>query len=271
MKKACAYLLAAALALGLPPPPAQAQNPAYREIPLATLYDLDATSYTYLWTTGEQGYILGRDRAIATRITTSGSSTTVAAVTASSGPFDLVAAGDEICFLLPQGSGPSPAAGNVRTCRKVTARASADSITVNAAVDIGTNSTGGVPFTFRTFATGTAAGSGWFPVSSYTGVSVQLMVSQISVTGQIEFKIQCRGGGVDNAPVDVYAEGMTQYRTGGYNAAQVDNDTIIVHNGVVLFSECRVGALIDSADDGSDTGADAEQVSVKLILSGQSS
>lgn len=229
-----------------------------REIPLASLYDLDSTSYIYCVTTGANGQVLNNGTNNFVRVTSS--TTTLAAVTALTSPFTSVAVGDEVTVVV---------SGIART-RVITAKASDDSVTMNAgfvdATGTAVNVTN-VQFTYRDRTCGTAATDGWFPVSTYRGANVSLQVTQISVTGQIEFIIQCRKSGVDDSPIDVYAEGMTAYRPGGYNAAQVDNDEIILHNGVVLFNMCRVGMLIDSADDGSDTGVDAEQVTVKLLLS----
>jgi len=252
-----AILLALLLAL-LPSHPLPAQvNETEIEIPLASLYDLDSTSYIYCVTTGENGQVLNPSTNNGIRVTST--TTALAAATASTSPFSAVAVGDEITVITPSG----PGGLGIPETRVVTVRTDANNITMNAAF---TAEVTNVQFSWRDRTCGTAATSGWFPVSTYRGVSVSLQVTQIVVTGHIDFKVQCRQTGVDNTPVDVYAEGMSNYRTGGYDAAQVDNDLIIIHNGVVLFNQCRVGMLIHTADDGDDLTTNAEQVTVKLLL-----
>ena len=72
------------------------------DITLQALYDLDSTSYTYCRTTGQGGQVLSSGTPENILVTTSGSSTTVAAVTASSAPFARVAVGDFIYFVKTQ-------------------------------------------------------------------------------------------------------------------------------------------------------------------------
>ena len=244
-------LLTAALAVLPIPIAAQAGQPN-QLFTLAALYDLDSTSYIYCTTTGERGFL---DPPRNNQIRVTSSTTTLAATVALTSPFATVGVGDFVYVVV----------NGVPEERVVVARASADSLTMNAALSATMTN---VQFGWRDRTCGVEAANGWFPVNPFTGVSISLMVSQIVVTGQIEFKIQCRDSGVDAQAVDVYAEGMSIYRTGGYNAAQVDNDDIIIHNGVKLFHECRVGMLIDSADDGDDLTTNGEQVTIKVKLTG---
>lgn len=220
-------------------------------LPIVSLYDLDATTATYCVTAGEQGRVWAPGTVGSARVTTS--TTAVAAVTAGDEPFSAVAVGDELEF---RNAG-------VVEYRVVTAVTDADNVTINAAL---TADLTNVQFRWRDRTCGTGATNGWFPVSGQSFLTVFLQVTQISVTGQIEFKVQCRGSGVDATPIEVYSPLTSNYRTGGYDAAQVDNDAIGIDLRLIQATDCRVGMYIDSADDGSDTGADAEQVTVKVAV-----
>ena len=251
--KLTALLLVALLAFA---PSAPAQQAADKLLPLATLYDLDSTSYIFCSTLGQGGTADGDWIGVRKLLTTSGSSTTITALNAADDPFTVVAAGDEITFIV-QG---------VEYQRVIITNADDDTITVDTAINLSVTPDGGAYWRYRTRSCGTAATDGWFSVAQYPFASVTLELNQVNVTGHLEFKVQCRHFGSDNQPVDVYAEGMANYRSGGYDAAQADNDTIIVHNGFPVFESCRVGMLIDTADDGGDTGSNAEQVTIRAKL-----
>lgn len=164
-------------------------------IPLASAYDLTGTSYTYCVTLGSDGTVWGSQRQINVPVTTSGSSTTVAAVTASSGPFSFVGVGDVLYFNV---SGATPG-GTVTppgmTTRTVTAKASADSITVDAAIDLSVattvGGTAGVPFSFRKLSCGTAATSGWIPTLGIKSWTISYEITTMNAASY-DVEIECR-------------------------------------------------------------------------------
>lgn len=176
---AVAAAVVAALLAAVPPVAAQ-QPISDRLAYLAMRYDVTATSYTYPRLTGA-GSVFDSPIIGPAEIETSGSSTTVTEVTASSAPFASVAVGD-ILYVQPAANAPV-------TIRRVATRASSASITVDAAV----NWSGGFPFGYRKFATGTGASDGWIYVSRTTAATkaVQISVETINATS-IDYSIEGR-------------------------------------------------------------------------------
>lgn len=227
--------------------------------PLAADYDLDATSYTYLYSTGLSLSITNAGRLETRQITTSGSSTTVTSL-GSTGSFDFVAVGDLLQIVV----------NGVEYWRKVTARASANSITVNDAITIAAAGATGVPFRYRTPAVGTGD-VGWVQV---LGAPVKFWwnIEQISVTGGIDVKIECRDPGAGNPVTKVYpdasdASSSNECRKGNFTAANAC--AVEIGGGpsyAVGWHECRLGMKIGSADDGTDTGGDLEIISAGVVV-----
>ncbi len=215
MKKVVFALLALA---GLAAP-VLAQKSVY--VPLVTDYDLASTSFIACYTTGEADEILSSWRPVLTKIKTTGSSTTVVSNTASAGAFTNVSVGDEL--LVNYGNVGTLASGAAITTVKgaetrvvVTARASADSITVNNAVDF----SAGYPFYFRKSVCSTAASAGWIGVQGFKSVGWHFQVTSMSATS-IDMKVECRVQGATNIIVNVWDE---NYTAAGSTSASISGD-----------------------------------------------
>lgn len=241
-----AFRAAMLAAILLPASAAQADNVV--AVPLVAGYDLDATSLTYCNSVGEGGLVLAPPRRMPDKVKTSGSSTTVTSNTASSGAFEFVAVGDLLWFPRTE-SVPIAAGSAVGVWRYVTARASADSITVDTAVDLSS----GYGFGLRVVSCGTAATSGVVPVEGFDSLNFVGQIDQISVTGGITYQVECRADGPAAAWVTVIGPTNKTATWAGGNVAYEP------------WAACRIGWKIGSADDGSDTGADAEKIAAFFI------
>lgn len=211
-------------------------------------YDLDSTTETYC-VTGDSS-IVG-----AQTVSTVGSSTTVTAD--ASTPFDPVDVGDVMTFALTSTSGA--------VVRYVTAKASGSSITVDTAVTLSA-----VRFSFREVACGTAATSGWMDVSNYSTKAITFQLDQVNATGGIKMRYECRTAGAEAQPIRVYP-GETSDCGGGtltsnfcvFTTAGIDSRLTLVLDEP--WKDCRVAMAIVTADDGGDTGANAEQISIYFV------
>lgn len=223
-------------------------------------YDLDSTtaiSCSY-----------GPPRTILIPITTSGSSTTVAAVTSGSAPYNLVSVGDLIMVNI---TSPGAAGSATVNTRIVTARASADSITVDTAITIPAT---GLTFQYQKRTCG--ADSGWVSVENVKLFTIATQLDQISVgANSIRFQIQGRyltesnlytsfnlWPGTDSATADcgggTFASGYCTYTT-------ANTVPPFVSAGMLQATQVRLVTNIVTADDGTDTGADAESITAVLI------
>lgn len=222
------------LALGLltlAPIPAFAQNLSGDEVVLYARRDLDSSSFEYCRTVGLNGNASDRNIPGRVLISTSGSSTTVTGTNA----FANVGVGDVLII---------NDAGVVEK-RSVVARASANSITVGSAIDITS-----ARFDYRKIKCGTADTDGAFQVSGDHSFTLQIILSQEN-SASTDYQIECRVAG----------PGSSWSIVGGpYNDTTTFND---IWSTDLPFTECRVGVKVNT-DDGSDTGADAEQFTVIL-------
>lgn len=248
MKKRVSMLVAllALLILSVPGPAVQAQQiTGVVSFPLMSEYDLDSTSYTYCVTTGQGGRVLSPGRPGAGRIKSAAASTTVTSFTTSSGALDVVAVGDELEI-----NGPSFQNGseNPVIFRYLTAVASDNSVTVNSAVTL--TQTGGHGYLFRQRSCGTAATSGWWPMRGMGYATVQFDVAQLTATGGITYKVECRVQGAVSNPVIVSGPTVMTAATDGPDGIRVQGP----------WDECRLGFKITTSDDGSDTGVDIEKL-----------
>lgn len=225
-------------------------------------YDLDST-------TAVSGSYVGPS-SILTKISTSGSSTTVAAVTSTSAPFNLVSVGDLIQFNL---TSPGAAGSAVVTTRRVTAKASADSITVDTAVNI---PTAGVTFSYYKFTAG--AGAGWVALGeNATGFEIYTQLDQLNVgANSIGFKIEGRYTDAANVVTafniwpgtnssTAKCESGT-FSSGFCNYTAVNTVPPFASMGLTHPSQVRLVTKINTADDGGDTGADAESITAILVI-----
>lgn len=161
----------------LPAIPAQAQS---AQATFMSAYDVAATSFIYCVQTGQNGNATDATpiRGFAP-IITSGSSTTVTSATASTSAFRDVVVGD-VLFIRQD-----PA--TTTTVRYVTARASADSITVDSAVNI----TAATLFSFRHQTCATAATSGQINAAwgAAANKAVELCITTLNATS-ISFSVE---------------------------------------------------------------------------------
>lgn len=239
--------LVALILLALCPAAALAQET--RSANFTYLYDLDATAITYCRMEGVSGNPFGSGIPGPANIQTTGSSATLDAVTAGTNPFVNVAAKDVIAVRSQDGS---------TALRVVISKASSDQIVVNAVITI-VNS----PFQFYKHVCGTTAESGWIDVGNYVNRSIVFSIAQVAVTGGIDVRVECRDPGIGSPPVQIFpscttgACGTVQAYTG---IAGITSTTKIVIPEPT--GSCRVGMLINSADDGGDLTTNTEQITI---------
>lgn len=238
-------VLAACLAALFLAPAAASADDVVVAVPLIAGYDLDSTSLIYCNSTGQGGGVLAPPKMVNVKATTSGSSTTVTSLVANSDAFLNVAAGDLLWF--PRTEAVVPVATGA--WRYVVSRASANSITVDTAIDL----TSGYGFGFRTRSCGTAATSGEVPVSGFAAVNFVGQIDQISVTGGIDYVVECRPEGPAATWTTIIGPTNKTAAWAGGNVAYEP------------WAYCRMGWKIGSADDGTDTGADAEKIAAYFI------
>lgn len=176
--------------------------PVHGSEPLALQYDPDSLTYTcpVLCTSpsaaaSTPGSCPGIGTTVSRLATTSGvASTTVTSVNTDS-PFNAIAVGDAIQF---EGTNTTSAPA----LRRVTAVASANSITVDSNVTI---ATAGAGFRWWKLTAGTGTDDGWFAWPATGNGEVLLSFNQISDTGGVDFKVEGRmvTGGVPTLPVTI--------------------------------------------------------------------
>lgn len=251
MKRALVLFLLLALAGS-----AGAQVGQVRKAHLFTNYDVDSATMTYGSFGGIQNDPFAGGINVGILIATSGSSTTVTAVTASTNPFGSVAAGDVISINI----------AGTATTRLVTARASADSITVNSALTIAAT---GLPFVYWKFNSGTAATSGWVDVSGLSDVTITVHYVQGDLDA-LTAVWECRLNDWDTQPTVVYpgesdlcgAAGTYSAGVCSFATASASADLAVVVTG--KWDSCRLGVAFASTDT-SDAGANLEKVSAELV------
>ena len=232
--------IAAALVLSLPAggqPAPSAQGAVF----LADVYNLDSTSYVYpIFCTPLSGSTLGAcngpGRVERKKVATSGSSTTVTSVNTDA-PFADVSVGDLLFISVPAQAGA--VASVAQYVRYVSDKASSDSITVDSALTL---PTAGVGFTWWKFAAGTATSAGWFDVGNASGVTIQLNIGQISVTGGIDYSLEC---GISPWP-GVLATPFTYDTVASGNLTATGTTTIAVSEP---YTVCRLGLKIGTNDN----------------------
>lgn len=220
---------------------------AQRSAPLLVKYDLDSGTYTFCTQVGS-AVLVPKDKVAP--ITTSGSTTTVTGVNGADDAFDPVGVGSIIYLNIPQDVG-SLSVNYGPAERYLTAKASADSVTVDTAIEL---PTAGVNYAYTVQTCGTAAGSGWFPVGGFASHTLLLEIAQISTTSGIDYVLQCKHG-------HPWATAVTVIE----NTAAVTTATTVPLVWSEPYDYCRFGIRLDSTDDGSDTGADAEQIFTTVI------
>jgi hypothetical protein len=177
-------------------------------------------------------------RAGTARVKTSGSSATVASNTASAGALGLVAVNDLLLFNVK---------GQLLE-RLVTAKADADSVTVNSAIDL----SAGYSYTYKRRYFGPDTEDGWISVAGFSGVAFLVDVDQMNGTGGITTSAECRIAG----PLAIV------HQVGTDNITAAGSKVYTVDLRLAAYDQCRIGIRWATNDDGSDTGSAQEQVSV---------
>jgi len=222
--------LLAALLLAFVPALALAQ-PAPAVFPLVSFgyvtwaEDTSATSLTYCSMQGINGDAFGKPILISIPIKTTGSSTSVTEVTASSFPFTNVSVGDMIIV---------KRADTIGTTDKVavTARADASNITVSSAV----NWSNGYSFSWLKKVCGTTAADGWIQLTGFN--NIQSTVEWVTKAGtSIDYSLECSIG--PGLPIVVNAS----------SATAVGQWSTVVTAGI--YDRCRLGLKI-SGDSGTN-------------------
>jgi hypothetical protein len=290
MKKIVAALVAAVAAFTVP---ARAEVIEVTEFPLAIAWDLDATTFNYPTVQGIQDAAIaattrveGALSTISSRvpIVTSGSSTTVSALTALSAPFNAIQVGDMIKVRTVGVTRPdviNAVEGEQVVWLSVVAKASGDSITVDRAVNLGT---AGIPFEWRRAYIGGQIGRGWIPMRGFDRVKFSVWLAGTTDTAGFNVRVECRddvqgqdtGSNVVVAPSHTAATAAEQCGAGALAAADQSclySDAVVTAGlGKATFTvdaapwyECRVGVRINTADDGADAVVEAIRVEAALI------
>lgn len=200
---------------------------------------------------------LGAEKTVVDRVT---AAATTAMTAASGTPFANVAVGDMI-----RGQ-DLPANGSTTYTNSVVARASSAAITINTPLSGEVSPTlTSATLAYRTLTCGTDKESGAFPVQYAGGFTVQIDIQQLVLavpgTSSIDARVLCRSNPLGQW-LQAYPILVPPAVTPSYVSSTVVGGWAVQING--SFSECRVGLKINAADDGGDTGTNAEQVTVSI-------
>lgn len=234
-----------------------------RTATLMMRYDVDSTSVNYCRTTGMADDPYGRNNTMIDKVKTSGSSTTVTSV-GTLGPFRDLAVNDVI--FVDRGAPGTP----IVDMAVIVAKATSDSITVDAAVNWD-NSAAGYTATWRRTSCGTTANDGWVDVASASQITMTIEYNQGDLDN-LSVRWECKAafpGGAN--PVQVYpskndtcgqgtlASNFCDYATAGLLAR-----TTVITTGP--WASCRIGFKVKTTDT-SDAGANIEQVNAYVVVS----
>lgn len=175
-------------------------------------------------------------------VTTSGSASTTLTSVDSEGSFTNVAVGD--ILILKQ--------GDYYVERKVTARASANSVTLNASVNI---AAAGVPFRYRKFWVFADPYDGWVQVNGWDAVAYLMDVDANADTGGVVSDVVCAALGPTYEPqeqvdTDTVASGST-----GEAVTSIDLRL------APFYTHCRFGIAFGTNDD-----ADAADEDINIAI-----
>lgn len=226
-------------------------------------YDVDSDTENFCTMVGS-GNAFGSPISGAGRIETSGSSATVTSETASSGALAPVVAGDVI---MVRPSTPSKAEPfNAGYAAVVTAKASADSITVDPAVDW----SAGYSYTFLHRVCGTTIDDGWVDVSNATKFTMTIAYLQGDLDALL-WRFQCKTSAVGAVPVTVYPSegdgcGIAGTLSTTYCSFATDSDdAVFTWEDFGPWSSCRIGVMY-ATTDASDATTDLERVSGSITV-----
>ncbi len=194
-------------------------------------YDLGATTLVY-------GRVVGRfDQGRLGAVSTVGSSTTLTSTVAGTKVFAAVIVGDLLEFTLP-------GTAVVGARRRVTAKASDESLTLSSAIDL---SAGCTAWNHLPYREGTAVTDGWHNVESAYRRAVKVDIATLNAAGGLDISIECRGREDLTAPAVVLTK----------NYAAATSDIIEVTEP---SQSIRVGVKGNSGFAGTD------DISIGLLL-----
>lgn len=232
MRRLAAFVLMALLATT-----AGAQD---RTAHFAIGYDVASSTMTYCALTGQRGDAWQDPVPVNIPIDTTGSSTTVDAVTPASAPFANLVVGDVIYVRRDNA---------VTDMVWITAKASDDQVTVNTAVDWSS----GYTFSWMNLTCGTSVNDGWVTVSDRDTVSMTVQYEAGDLTG-LDVVWECKDNSRVSAPVQVYPGPASDCGFGTLNtnvctyATLGDRQTVVITYNT--FSFCRLGLAWRTADGG---------------------
>lgn len=226
MKTKLAWLLAITLGLAT----AASSYTEARSGELFYKLDVSSAGYTYYALRGRGGDFWGDPVPVNVLVKTSGSSTTISAVTASTNPFAGLAVGDVLYLNAPDG------AGTPQTKRVIATYSSADSVVVDTAVTI---PAAGTTFGYKRRTGGTADTDGWFTVSGYASVTTILGAATVNATS-IDMALECRIGA--SPPTRVCSTSGTTVCANTVSATAAGAFPFALWSGA--FTACRVGTKV---------------------------
>lgn len=189
-------------------------------IPLFYNYNLASTSYIYAK--------YGPYQPARKFITTNGSSTTVTGLAAADDALDEVDVGDIISV---------KNTSDAYVERVLTAKASADSCTVDSAVTISSDGTTGKPYQFRKWFSGTTTSDGWLAIDHLESPTVSFWITTLNATSiTVTIEGRMRGG----TPMTILEEAFTAATVSGGVSAQ---EPYVIRERV---EEIRVGVKINT-------------------------
>lgn len=248
MKKLFAVIAAVLLVL-----PSHAAQISTR--PIMAVYDLDSTTDVSCTSSPVTS---------TARIVTSGSSTTTAALTTGTLPFNSVAVGDVLYATV----------GGILTGRVVVSKASGDSLTVDSAWNLGST---GVGFTAWKATCGATGSSSWINVTANLNTNIAILIDQLGVSsGGVGVKIEALFGNATDSftnPVNVWPGEATVSgicgsgtQTSGYcvytTAGAAARPTFSTNNSINPTA-LRIVMKLTGADDGAD--ATVEKITAYLV------
>lgn len=232
-----AYLLLVGLLLVAP---AAAQDDGKRTTNAVIGYDVASATQTYALHVGARGDVWADPFRVNIPIDTTGSSTTVDAVTAATLPFANLGVGDLLIVRRDN---------SVTDQVWITAKASGDQVTVDTAVDW----SDGYVFEWRDLVTGTGADDGWMSVSTFSTVQMTIQYEAGDLTG-LDVAWFCKHAGPFAGPVRVYPGIDSDCGDGALGtkvcvfATLGDRLTVSLTNNA--YAQCRVGLAWSGADGG---------------------
>jgi hypothetical protein len=204
----------------------------------------------------EQGVDVFGSYPVELPITTSGSASTTVTAVSNNLAFTTVSVGDLLLLQLADQRGALQ-----QYERKVTAKASANSITVNAAINI---PTAGVTFRFKKlFFSTNPADRMWVPVKVVTQATYTYRVDANANTGGVTYLVECAPVGEGPAwPTRTWVQVWTGNTASGATLAPSLFAADLGHTGTP-FEYCRFGVWFGTGDD---ADAAAEDISLNLVV-----